>query len=78
MPLQGTPDDENESGLTRGFSVRRPARVRLDHEDSNPTTLFVKGNKVAVFNKDRDLVYSGSTRLLGNAVKAACAAITGH
>jgi hypothetical protein len=52
--------------------------VRLDHEDSNPTTLFVKGNKVAVFNKDRDLVYSGSTRLLGNAVKAACAAITGH
>jgi hypothetical protein len=52
--------------------------VRLDHEDSNPTTLFVKGNKVAVFNKDQDLVYSGSTRLLGNAVKGACAAITGH
>ena len=52
--------------------------VRLDHEDSSPTPLFVKGNKVAIFNKDQDLVYSGSTRLLGNAVEAACAAITGR
>jgi len=49
--------------------------VRLDHEGVNPTTPFVHGNKVAVFNKDEDLVFSNSTRLLGNAVKQACAAI---
>ena len=49
--------------------------IRLDHEGANPTTPFVRGNKVAVFNKDEDLVYSGSTRLLSNAVKDACAAI---
>ena len=50
--------------------------VRLDHEAVSPTTPFVRGNKVAVFNKDSDLVYSSSTRILGNAVKGACAAIT--
>jgi hypothetical protein len=49
--------------------------VRLDHEGINPTTPFVHGNKLAVFNKDQDLVLSNSTRLLGNAVKEACAAI---
>jgi hypothetical protein len=49
--------------------------VRLDHEAINPTTLFVHGNKVAVFNKKEDLVYSSSTRLLGNAVKGACRVI---
>ena len=49
--------------------------VRLDHEAINPTTPFVRGNKVAVFNKDEDLIYSGSTRLLKPAVKGACAAI---
>jgi hypothetical protein len=32
--------------------------VRLDHDPINPTTLFVHGNKVAVFNKNEDLVYS--------------------
>ena len=52
--------------------------VRLDHDPANPTTPFVHGNKVAVFNKSQDLVFSTSTRLLGNAVRAACAAITGH
>ena len=51
--------------------------IRLDHEEANPTTPFVRGNKVAVFNKNQDLIYSGSTRFLGNAVKGACAAITG-
>ena len=50
--------------------------VRFDHEGASPTTLFVGGNKVAVFDKNEDLVYSASTRLLGNAVKGACAAIT--
>jgi len=51
--------------------------VRLDHEEASPATPFVRGNKVAVFNKEQDLIYSGSTRLLSNAVKGACAAITG-
>ena len=50
--------------------------VRFDHEEPSPVTPFVKGNKVAVFNKDEDVIYSHSTRLLGNAVKGACAAIT--
>lgn len=50
--------------------------VRLDHEAVNPTTLFVKGNKVAVFDKNDDLVYSNSTRTLAPAVKGACDAIT--
>jgi hypothetical protein len=49
--------------------------VRLDHEGINPTTLFVHGNKLAVFNKDEDLVFSNSTRLLSSAVKEGCAAI---
>ena len=51
--------------------------VRLDHEEINPTTLFVHGNKVAVFNKNEDLIYSNSTRLLNTAVKNACSAIAG-
>lgn len=50
--------------------------VRLDHEGINPTTPFVHGNKVAVFDRDEDLMYSNSTRILSSAVKGACAAIT--
>jgi hypothetical protein len=50
--------------------------VRFDHEEPNPTTLFVRGNKVAVFNRDDDLIYSSSTRMLSSAVNGACAAIT--
>lgn len=49
--------------------------VRLDHEAINPTTPFVHGNKVAVFNKNEDLIYSDSTRLLSSAVRGACSAI---
>ena len=49
--------------------------VRLDHDAINPTTPFVHGNKVAVFNKNEDLMYSNSTRILSSAVKDACAAI---
>src|SRR5579884_552347 len=51
--------------------------VVLDHEEPNPTTLFVHGNKVAVFNRGNDLIYTTSTHLLGSAVKGACAAIAG-
>jgi hypothetical protein len=50
--------------------------VRLDHEAINPTTPFVHGNKVAVFNKNEDLIYSNSSRLLSSAVRGACTAIT--
>jgi hypothetical protein len=51
--------------------------VRLDHEGANPTMLFVRGNKVAVFTPDGDLLYSNSTRLLKNAVDGACKAVSG-
>ena len=49
--------------------------VRLDHEGVNPTTPFVHGNKVAVFDRGEDLVFSDSTRTLQSAVKGACSAI---
>lgn len=49
--------------------------VRLDHEAISPTTLFVHGNKVAVFDKNEDLIYSDSSRLLSTAVRGACSAI---
>ena len=52
--------------------------IRLDHEPPSPVTLFVHGNKLAVFNKNDDLIYSDSTHLLRTAVDKACAAITGH
>ena len=47
--------------------------VLLDHEGGKGYAK--KDNKVAVFNKDGDMIYSGSTRSLGNAVKDACRAI---
>jgi hypothetical protein len=47
--------------------------VLLDHEGGKG--LARKDNKVVVFAKDGDVVYSGSTRSLGNSVKDACAAI---
>jgi hypothetical protein len=50
--------------------------VRFDHEEPSPVTPFTRGNKVAIFDKNEDLVFSGSTRLLSSAVKEACAAIT--
>ena len=64
--------------LVTGNREKADFVVRLDHEGVSPVTPFVRGNKVAVFNKDSDLVYSSSTRILGNAVKGACAAITGR
>ena len=50
--------------------------VRLDREAPSPVTPFVRGNKVAVFNRDADLVYTNSSRLLAPPVKGACAAVT--
>ncbi len=37
-----------------------------------------KDNKMALFNKDGDMIASSSTRSLGNAVKDACRAIEGR
>ena len=52
--------------------------IRLDHEPPSPTTFFVHGNKVAVFNKKEDLIFGDSTHLLRTAVDKACAAILGR
>jgi hypothetical protein len=54
---------------------RASYEVRVDYDPVGPATPFYRGNKVAVFNKDEDLIYSGSTRLLKPSVKGACAAI---
>ncbi len=50
--------------------------IRLDHEGLSPVTPFTRGNKVAVFNRNSDLIYTSSTRVLGSAVKGACSAIS--
>ena len=47
--------------------------VLLDHEGGKDS--ISRDNKVVVFNKDGDSIMSHSTRMLGNAVKDACAAI---
>jgi hypothetical protein len=47
--------------------------VLLDHEGGKD--LYRRDNKIAVFDKDGDAIYSGSTRSLGNAVKDGCHAI---
>lgn len=47
--------------------------VLLDHEGGKGRAR--RDNKIAVFMNNGDLVHSGSTRSLGNAVKDACAAV---
>jgi hypothetical protein len=47
--------------------------VLLDHEGGK--NLILRDNKVVVYNKEGDVIHSGSTRSLGNAVKDACSAI---
>ena len=47
--------------------------VILEHEGGKEP--FSKDNKFALFNKDGDVIKSGSTRSLGNAVKEACRVI---
>jgi hypothetical protein len=47
--------------------------ILLDHEGGKE--IFLRDNKVVVFNKDGDSILSHSTRTLGNAVKDACDAI---
>lgn len=52
--------------------------VRFDREGPSPITPFVKGNKVAVFDRQEELVYSDSARYLTGAVKNTCAALVKH
>ena len=52
--------------------------VRVNHDEVSPATPFVAGNKIAVFNREDELIYGTSARLLRNAVKDACKAITAH
>jgi hypothetical protein len=47
--------------------------VILEHEGGKDP--FSRDNKFALFNKDGDVIKSGSTRSLGNAVKEACRVI---
>jgi hypothetical protein len=49
--------------------------VRFDRESPSPITPFVKGNKVAVFDRNEDLVFSESARYLSGAVKSTCSAL---
>ncbi|MBM3792071.1 MAG: hypothetical protein FJW35_17215 [Acidobacteria bacterium] len=48
--------------------------VLLDHEGGKK--FFSRDNKVVIFNREGDAIFSGSTRSLGNAVKDVCSAIT--
>jgi hypothetical protein len=48
--------------------------VILEHEGGKDP--FSKDNKFALFNKEGDVIKSGSTRTLGNAVKEICLGIT--
>ena len=47
--------------------------VVLDHEGGKG--VLAHRNKVAVFNREGDVIYSGSTRSIGTSVKDACEAI---
>jgi hypothetical protein len=47
--------------------------LTLDHEGGKGA--LAHRNKIAVFNRDGDDIFSNSTRALGNAVKDACAAM---
>jgi hypothetical protein len=47
--------------------------VILDHEGGKGA--LARRNKIAVFNREGDAIFSDSTRALGNSVKDACAAV---
>ena len=52
--------------------------IRVERGDPSPTTPFVKGNKIAVFNLNDELIYATRARLLSNASKDACRAILNY
>jgi hypothetical protein len=47
--------------------------VILDHEGGKGA--LARRNKIAVFNREGDAIFSDSTRVLGNSVKDACEAV---
>ena len=61
--------------ITNNKQERADYVVLLDHEGGKE--IFLRDNKVVVFNKDGDTILSHSTRTLGNSVKDACEAIAG-
>ncbi len=76
---------DSQSWESRGLNQRCPELtvtnnlakadfvLTLDHEGGKG--LLAHRNKIAVFNRDGDDIYSNSTRELGNAVKDACKAM---
>lgn len=46
--------------------------VRIERDDPNPGTFFVKANRIAIFNLKDELVYATRARLLSSAAKDAC------
>ena len=82
---RSTPSYDIES--MRTFSTNCPAVLlttrrdnadvilRIERDEPNPTTPFVKANRVAVFSVNDDLVFATRARLLRNATKEACQAI---
>lgn len=87
LAFTGGTSPENRE-VMKAFSHRYPAVmvtadrkkadyiVRLDHEAINPTTPFVHGNKVAVFNKEQGLMYKQLHAHVRQCSKGAFAAIT--
>lgn len=59
--------------ITNNKQERADYVVLLDHEGGKE--IFLRDNKVVVFNRDGDTILSHSTRMLGNSVKDACEAI---
>ncbi len=52
--------------------------IHIERDGPNPTTPFVKANRIAVFSLDDELVYATRARLLSNASKDACRAILNY
>ena len=46
--------------------------VRVRRPEPSPFTPFVKGNPIAIFNLDEDLIYSASASYVKKAVRRAC------
>ena len=66
----------NDKCPTLTVTIKKEAAdyiVMFDHEGGK--TIFNVDNKVAIFNREGDAIYSGSTRSLGNAVKDSCEAV---
>jgi len=64
-----------------GITTRRDKAdviIHVEREEPSPMTPFVKGNKIAVFNLNDELVYATRARLLSNASKDACRAILSY